>query len=761
MQPNQLTHAYLITGMDCADCARTIENGVARLDGVQGCRVNLTTARLTVQGDVASETVAQRVRSLGYDVGTEPTSGEERVDLRGVMGFVRFLLQRRETALTLVGGLLVLPGLLFNELLPMLGIEHWLFDLTAVLAMGVAGFPVARSAWRSVTINRQININVLMTLAALGGVAIGAYSEAGLVMVLFALGEALEGFTMQRARNSLSDLLAVAPNRALVLRPCLDCAGHLGQTLADGTRYTGGPCPLCGVEEHVVDVANLAVGETIVVKPGEGIPMDGRVQTGHSAVNQAPITGESVPVDKGPADTVFAGSINGQGVLEIQVTALAQDNTLSRMVRLVEEAQEQQAPVQRFVDRFAQFYTPTVVVLALLVAGIPPLLWGAPFLNPDPETQGWLYRALALLVVACPCALVISTPVTIISAIANGARHGLLIKGGVHLETLAHIRVIAFDKTGTLTQGQPGVMAVRAAHCTVESEDPMCEPCREVLALAYAVEQRSEHPLARAVVAESMAQGVQSRYPAALEVNALTGSGVQGQVSGRRVVVGSHTYFDRHVPHQAALCAEMDDLTQQGQTPLLVSADEEYLGYISVADHVRESSRSVLSQLRQMGVEQTIMLTGDSQATAQLIASQVGITDVRAHLLPAEKVAAVRALSQEFGPMAMVGDGINDAPALAAAAVGIAMGTEAGGAAQALETADVGLMAGDLRQLPYLLQLSRDAMAVIRQNVGLSIGLKVLFLILVLAGWGSMWLAVLADVGTSLLVTLNGMRLNR
>ncbi len=515
---------FQIAGMDCADCARSIEKGVARLEQVEAAVLNFTTGTLAVRGPVAAERVVARVRELGYDVAA-PTADDRRLTAAGespellqgqqsavggrrsaVGGLFSYLWNRADTRAAIIAALLVLPGLLFDELLPGLGIASPLFAVTSVLAMVVAGLPIARSAIAALRVNREITINLLMTIAAVGAVVIGAYTEAGLVMVLFALGEALEGYTAARARDAIRGLSALAPSEAIVLRD-------------------GG--------EARVPVAALAVGDTIVVRPGERLPMDGRILAGASAVDQAPITGESRPVDKAPGDEVFAGSVNGQGTLEVRVTATAEDTTISRMIRLVAEAQERRAPAQRYVDRFARVYTPAVIVVALLVAIVPPLLFDAPFLDPAPDVRGWLYRALALLVVACPCALVISTPVTLISAISNGARHGVLFKGGAYLEALSRVRAIAFDKTGTLTRGEPVVVEVVAGDqlSVASAQWPVVTDQRpttndqaqlatdNLLALAAAVERRSEHPLARAVVAAAEARGVAERYPAAADVS--------------------------------------------------------------------------------------------------------------------------------------------------------------------------------------------------------------------------------------------------
>jgi Cd2+/Zn2+-exporting ATPase len=753
----EVAAVFLITGMDCAECARTIESGVARLPGITSCRLNFGAARLTVTGETPAEVIVTRVKELGYGVAlpgdatpAPPTGWLVALPAEGAGGFLRFLLGRSETMLALLGALLILPGLMFDELLPGLGVSSPVFTFTSLAALAVAGWPIARSAWRSLTISRAITINVLMTIAAVGAVVIGAYTEAGLVMVLFAISEALEGYTMERTRASIRGLMSSVPAEATVLRPCIDCAGHMGK---DG--YSGGPCPFCGIEEQRIPVVELAVGDTVLVLPGEQIPTDGRVTAGISAVNQAPITGESVPVEKLVGDELFAGTINGEGALEMAVTTLAGDSTLARIIRLVEDAQERKAPAERFVDRFSRWYTPAVVGLALLIAVLPPLLLAQAFWG----EQGWLYRALQLLVVACPCALVISTPVTVISAIANSARHGVLFKGGAYLEALPAVRAVAFDKTGTLTTGTPVVVRYRAATCTGMDE---CEPCDDLLALAGAVERRSEHPLARAIVQAGEMRGLLGRYPVATGVMALPGKGVQGQVGERTVLIGSHRFFDAEFSHDPAVCAEITALSAGGLTPMLVgevAGDERsFHGYAVLADSVRPTAAAAIAALHQAGVVATVMLTGDSRAVAESVAAQTGVRSVQSELLPEQKAAAIAQLLETYGSVAMVGDGVNDAPALAAATVGVAMGA---GTAQALETADVALMGNDLGRLAWAIRLARAAMNTVYVNVGLSIGVKVAFLALVLLGWGTLWLAVLADVGVSLLVTLNGVRMLR
>ncbi len=742
----QTARTYTISGLDCPDCAKTLEAGICRLKGVTSCKLNFTTATLHVSGDATDEAVAKRVEELGFGL------IKEQGRRAGLPGFFGYLIRQKDTILLLVAALLILPGLIFEELFPMLGIESPVFIATSIGALVIAGFPIVLDAVRGLFVGKEITINLLMTIAGIGAVFIGAYTEAGLVMVLFSLGEAIEGYTMERSRNAIKSLMEVAPNVATVLRPCMDCREHLGK---DG--YKNGPCPFCSDEEQRLPVERLVIGDRIVVLPGERIAMDGVIVQGATSVNQAPITGESVPVGKIQGDEVYAGSVNGEGAIEIKVTRLARDNTISRIIRMVEEAQERRSKAQRFVDRFAKFYTPSVIALSVLVATVPPLFFNAPFLS-TASNQGWLYKALELLVVGCPCALVVSTPVTIVSAIGNAARNGVLIKGGSHLEALGGVKAFAFDKTGTLTLGKPSVDEIKSKECT-NPQSGVCDNCSELLAIASAVERRSEHPLAQAVVNEAQERGVHEKYPAASDVKVVPGKGVGGSVGGEKVFVGSHDYFDANVPHDEAHCNEINEKSVNGKTPMLVSSEKQYLGYITVSDAVRDTSKKALSALKKLGVKVLAMLTGDNPAVANTIAQQVGITDVYAGLLPESKVLVVDELESKYGKVAMVGDGINDAPALAAATVGIAIG--AGGTAQAMETADIVLMSGDLSRLPFAYRLAKLALATIRQNIAFILAVKATFFVVVLLGFGTMWMAVIADVGTSLVATIYGMRLLR
>ncbi len=713
---------YRVEGMDCADCALKIEKGVRQLEGVERAELNFSTALLSIEGEVSPQVVQKRVEQLGYRLLEEAAASPDRGKMEAFLpGLFRYLLSNRETRLALMGGALI--GVSF--LLAAFGWKGWLPIVLQLAAMMLAGYPIARSALLNLWINRDFNMNFLMTVAAIGAVVIGEYPEAASLIFLFAVAEALEGYSAERARRSIHLLAALAPQTALRLT-------------IEG--------------EERVAVEQLRIGDRVIIPAGERIPTDGVVRSGHGAVNQAPITGESLPVEKTPGDEVFAGSINGSTVLEMEVTRLAADNTLNRIIRMVEEAQASKAPAQRFVDQFARYYTPAMLVLAVLVAVLPPLFFGQPLLNLPDGTRGWLYRGLALLVIGCPCALVISTPVTVVSAIAAGAQKGVLFKGGAFLEALSRVRAVAFDKTGTLTRGIPRLMTYRAVDCT-DGED--CERCRDVLALACALERRSQHPLAQAVVQAAAERGLENRYPPAETVSALHGIGLQGKINGHTATIGSHRLFEEAHPHSDELCRWVESAESLGQTTMLVWDGERVRGYLAVSDSLRPESELVIDQLKRMGVE-PVMLTGDNPAAAQAVAGQVGVHQIHAGLLPENKTRLIQELRSRYPAVAMVGDGINDTPALAAATVGIAMGGAA--SAQAMETADVVLMSEGLNRLPFAVRLARLAQRIIRQNIAFSLVTKAVFILLALAGWTTMWMAVLADMGVSLLVTFNGMR---
>lgn len=747
-QGENASRTYLIKGMDCPTCALTIEKGVENLPGIHSAKVNFASQKLKVSGESTEAMILERVKELGYEVAVEEPFHDHSGTRQGIR-FFAYVFQRSDAWLFLLGLVFILPGLILHEIL---GREYLLVDLSSIAALAAAGFPVFRSAYQSIRLSREININVLMSIAAVGAVLIGAYTEAGMVMVLFLLGEIIEGFTGERTRDAIRSLMNLVP-----------------QTARRILRENG--------KTHTLDVpvSELQPGDQILIRPGEKIPMDGLVQEGHSTLNQASITGESRPVEKQAGEQVFASSINGEGALVVEVTHLAEDNTISRLVQMVEEAQEKRSSAQRFVDRFARIYTPLVVAVAFLVAVIPPLFFGQPFLNPNASTHGWLYRGLALLVVGCPCALVISTPVSIISAISNAARNGILIKGGIHLETLSAIKVFVFDKTGTLTEGKPAVIRLRSAGCiaprevsdlagqsheTVRQHLSRCESCSKLIDIASAVETYSEHPLAGAIVSFAH-HSRRHRNLQVEQVEAVVGRGVAGRVNGEAVMVGSHRHFDEHFPHLQEVCEAARQDALQGLTPLMVQYGQDYLGTITIGDIPRASSQNALVDLRKSGIETLVMLTGDEHAVASVVAAELGIDEFHAGLLPGEKVQAVRQIQHRYGRTAMVGDGINDAPALAAADVGIAMSTALGGTAQAMETGAITLMSSNLGRLSFLTTLSKTAMKRIYFNVFFAILIKLLFFVLVIFGLGTMWMAVFADMGTTLFVTVNGMRLLR
>jgi Cd2+/Zn2+-exporting ATPase len=747
-----------LTGMDCADCALKLEKGVGHLAGVESCQVNFATAKMQVMTNGAAEVqIVKRIQSLGYNVAQPNELNTPRTHRQRLIT----LLRQPRNLFTLTGAAFIvaafitqlIPSPVFSPLSTILFFIGGLFGLY---------FP-AKSGWAALRSRQGLDMNVLMCLAAIGAFAIGEYGEAATVIVLFSLGEALEGYTMERARDSIRSLSQLVPAEATILQPCMDCQGCQGRELPDGSgAYESGPCPWCGLHEEHVPVEKLAIGDHILVKPGERIPMDGQVLSGQSAVNQAPITGESMPIEKTPGAAVFAGTINGDGLLEIEVTHLAADNTLARLIYLVEEAQSQKTPAQRFVDKFARIYTPAVVLGAGLVAVIPPLLFNQPFFD-TPDVHGWLYRALTLLVIACPCALVIATPVAVVSAITAAARRGVLIKGGAYLEALGRVKIVAFDKTGTLTQGRPELVGVACLdRCCVEERKnnflAPCNHCDDMLTIAAAVERYSTHPLARAVTTAANTRALPQLT--AHQVVNIPGQGVRGQVGNRLVTIGSHTLLHDDEGCLTEFCQLVSFAESNGQTTMLVRDDEVLRGYLAVSDPPRHSSRATITALKETGVTHTLMLTGDNPTVAAAIGRQLGVDEVRAELMPADKVTAIRELVQTHEhAVAMVGDGVNDAPALAAASVGIAMG--AGGTAQALETADVALMADDLSQLPAAIRLGRRAIQTIRFNIWFAILIKAVFLLAALFGVATLWMAVFADMGASLLVTLNGMRLLR
>ena len=613
-------------------------------------------------------------------------------------------------------GILVGIGLLARGRLGAAPMASTAFFLTAIVA---GGWMLLPGAWVAVRRLRP-NISSLMVIAVVGASIIGDWAEAATVVFLFGVAEWLEGWADRRAQRAVQALLEIAPKAATVKR--------------DGQFVD-------------VPVEDVRVGETVAVKSAMNIPLDGEVLAGESAVNQAPITGESVPVDKKLGDTVFAGTVNGEGSLEIRVTKAAGDTTLARIIRLVQEAQEQKAPTQRFVDVFARYYTPAVTVGALLVFLVPPMLFGG-------DWSQWLYRACVLLIIACPCALVISTPVSIVAGLTALAKRGVLVKGGAHLESIAKLQALALDKTGTITEGKPQVQAVEMVNAKDE---------REVLRIAAAIDDHSPHPLAKAVV--EYAKGRSVTFPRAENYQARSGRGAEGVVEGHDYFVGNHRFT-----HELGVCSDEIErrlavIESKGQSVIVVGhrphgdCKGEVLGIIAVGDTIRPNASQAIRALHAAGIESIVMLSGDNQRTADSIAKLVGIDEARGDLLPEDKVTAVKALREKHGYVGMVGDGVNDAPAMATATVGIAMG--GAGTDAAIETADITLMTDDLGKIAETIRLGRRTLGIIRFNIGFALALKALFLVLTLMGHASLWLAIMADTGATLLVVANALRLLR
>jgi len=691
---------FRVDGMDCHEEVAILERRLKTLNGIEDLSADLLGQRLTVKHDAArlsAETIADAVAATGMRAWLE----HEVPRLAGVSRLRLALLAASGAALAggwaaaLAGAPAAIPMALY------------------AVSIAAGGIHLVRRAAGAVRA-RAIDINILMTVAVAGALAIGEWAEAATVVFLFALAQFLESRSMDRARHAIRALMDLTPPEALVVRE--------------------------GVERRVA-VDGISAGEQLRIRPGDKIPLDGVVLDGASDVNQAPITGESLPVTKRPGDELFAGTINGHGALEMRVTRLRRDTMLARIIHLVEAAQARRAPAQAFVDRFARSYTPAVIVLAIAIALVPPLAAGAPFAT-------WLYRALVLLVIACPCALVISTPVAIVSALAAAARQGVLVKGGVHLERTGAVRCIAFDKTGTLTEGRPSVEAVEA----FDEEDPA-----RLLAVAASLEARSEHAIARAIVEHAASSGVPVAPVQGFK--ALPGLGAEATLDGRPALTGNARLFSERRLLDDRARALADRVSGSGRTAVFVALDGHVIGALIVADRARPSARDVVDLLREQGIGEVVMLTGDNAGAAGVVARALGIRELRAGLLPAEKVAAVTELRRRFGAVAMVGDGVNDAPALAASDVGIAMG--AAGTAAALETADVALMSDDLSKIPYAVRLSRLTLRTIKANIALSLAVKAVFLALAVAGHATLWMAILADTGASLLVIANGLRLLR
>jgi Cd2+/Zn2+-exporting ATPase len=697
---NRYHHEMLpIEGMDCSDCVTVIEHSLARMEGVLAVNVNYAAQNLNIEYDkqkINRLAIEKRVRSLGYEI--------------PVAGLQTWYHENREILFSLLAGLLLLVGWLGQTFfgLPTLGATA--LYITAYI---LGGWDISQHAWHSIK-EKHFDTDLLMVMAALGAAFLGKFAEGALLLFLFSLGHVLEERALNRARAAVRALADLTPKTALVRR--------------DGM-------------EQELPVEALQLDDVVIVRPGVRIPMDGVILDGHSGVNQSPVTGESLPVDKVPGDPVFGGTVNGEGALEIKVTRLAKDSTLARVMKMVEEAQAQKSPTQQTVEKFERVFVPTVLSLTALVILVPPL-FGFPF------SESFL-RAMTLLVAASPCALALGTPSAILAGVAQAARNGVLIKGGAHLENLGRLKVIAFDKTGTVTHGRPEVTDIVIFPASGWKES-------DLLSLAAGVESRSAHPLAQAVVRAAHAQGVLAL--ATYEVVSLTGSGLRAASNGRTVWIGNQKLMDEvGVPLSPDALNHAASLQLAGKTLMWVAVDKTSVGLIALADTLRSEAAPAMKALQQTGVAHTIMLTGDNERSAAAIAAEIGLTEFRADLMPEGKLTVIRSLMKEYGQVAMIGDGVNDAPALANATVGIAMG--GAGTDVALETADVALMGDDLSKLPFAVGLGRASRSVILQNLVISLGVIALLIVASLTGLVNIGITVVIHEGSTLIVVANAMRL--
>jgi Cd2+/Zn2+-exporting ATPase len=715
---------FRVHGMDCADEIAILKRELGSvLDPERALRFDILRGKMLVDTTGAGSVNAADIQAVVARTGMR---AEPWQDVLPGAGETSFWQRRGRTVLTALSALFAAAGFLAHAsssgVLAAFGSEGAglaeevplasVFLYVAAILCG--GWYVAGRAWRAV-LRLRPDMNLLMTIAVLGAAVIGEWFEAAVVTFLFALSLALESWSVGRARRAVDALLAIAPDTARLLSK-------------DGSISD-------------VPAANVDVGASVLVKPGDRIPLDGTVRKGESSVNQAPITGESMPVEKAPGAEVFAGTINGDGALEVEVTRVAGDSTLAQIIRMVSEAQSRRAASEQWVDRFAQVYTPAILALAIAIAVVPPLLFGGAW-------DAWVYRALVLLVIGCPCALVISTPVSIVASLAAAARHGVLVKGGVFIEVPARLRALALDKTGTLTEGAPRVVDVvpTTGHSVAE-----------LLSAMAAIESHSDHPLARAIMAHVRERGIS--VPTADDVRAVNGRGMTARIDGKQYWLGSHRYLEELGQETSEVQQQIEARSTAGRSVVIVGKGDHVCGFVTLADAVRADSARVVQELRNAGVEFVVMLTGDNEATAHRIAAEVGITEVRAELLPADKVTAIEELVERYGTVAMIGDGVNDAPAMGRATIGIAMG--AAGSDAAIEAADIALMTDDLSRLPWLVRHSRRTLRIIHQNVVLALGVKVVFVALTFMGVSTLWMAIAADMGVSLVVIANALRLLR
>ncbi|WP_455662691.1 heavy metal translocating P-type ATPase [Pradoshia sp.] len=694
---------YRIEGLSCANCARIFEDNVKNIEGVTDARINFGASKIYVEGEVSVTEIEKAGAFENLKIRDEKEKRVERVPFW----------KQKDNWKVYASALILLISLLLSV---EYGELHIIPSIGFFIVIAVGGYSLFLTGLKNLS-KLTFDMNTLMTIAIIGAAIIGEWQEGAIVVILFAISEALERYSMDKARRSIELLMNLAPNEALIRR---------------------------GNQEMIIPVDEVELHDLMVVKPGQKVAMDGIVKKGHSSLNQAAITGESIPVPKSIGDEVFAGTLNEEGLLEIEVTKRVEDTTLAKIIQLVEDAQAEKAPSQAFVDKFAKYYTPAIMAVAFLIMIVPPLLF-------DGDWSTWVYQGLAALVVGCPCALVISTPVAVVTAIGNAARNGVLIKGGIHLEEAGRLEVIAFDKTGTLTEGKPVVKDL----ITFDMDE------KEALTIAAAIEKGSGHPLASAIIEKAKQVNLDIDAINCADVQSITGKGISAVINQQRYYVGSPGLFKEMKTDLVTneINARITGLQAEGKTVMALATEQNIMLLIAVADHVRESASLAIERLHKAGIKKTVMLTGDNKRTAEAVAKQVGVKDVCAELLPEEKLSFMKDLRKEYGHVAMIGDGVNDAPALAAASVGVAMG--GAGTDTALETADIALMADDLDKLPYTIQLSRKALKIIKENIIFSLGIKALALILVIPGWLTLWIAIFADMGATLIVTLNSLRLLR
>ncbi|NOT18764.1 MAG: heavy metal translocating P-type ATPase [Sideroxydans sp.] len=699
---------FIIDNMDCPTEEALIRNKLSTMKGITELEFNLMQRKLTVTHTLGkSDAIKQALIAIDMHAvplvatavraqsdNAPPPNPQKKWWLLGLGGISAILAE----VIVWTGG---------SE-------KSWPVVALALFAIAVSGTGTYKKGWIALK-NFNLNINALMSIAVTGAIMIGQWPEAAVVMVLFTLAEMIEALSLDRARNAIRSLMEMTPDKANILQD-------------DGTWKS-------------TDAAMITIGMTARVGPGERIPLDGELTKGQSAVNQAPITGESMPVSKSIGDKVFAGTLNETGSFEYRITAVQTDSTLSRIIRAVEEAQGSRAPTQRFVDSFAKIYTPIVFILALSIAVVPSLVFGLPWLP-------WIYKALVLLVIACPCALVVSTPVTVVSGLAAAAKAGILIKGGVYLEEGRKLKSLAMDKTGTITQGKPVVTDIVA----LSGEQ------KQAITLAVTLAGRSDHPVSAALSAHVKSQSEVVVLDNVADFEAITGRGVKGRIGNQWYYLGNHRLVEELGICNGATETALNKLEAEGKTAVIISNETTPLAVIAVADTVRESSRQAIVELHALGIR-TLMLTGDNDLTAKAIAKSVGIDDARGNLLPEDKLSVINEELSKYGTVGMVGDGINDAPALAKSSIGFAMG--AAGTDTALETADVALMDDDLRKIPHFIRLSIKAAGILKQNIIISLSIKAVFLVLALMGLATLWMAVFADMGASLIVVFNGLRLLR